>query len=164
MSQQFLDSLADGPHARLKQLVGVWRGEARTWFTPESAPLAAPVAGSIRSVLDGRFVLHEYATALEDEQCDGIALYGYDLQQQRWISAWVDSCHNGTTIMLSHSQAAPASPFSVLGSYVDPGGGPDWGWRTAIELPAPDRLVLAHFNITPQGEEYLAVEFAYERS
>ncbi len=164
MSTKFLDSLATGPHALLKRLVGDWRGQARTWLEPEAPPVAAPVTGSIRSVLDGRFALHEYTSALDDTPFAGLALYGYDLQQQCWLSAWADGFHNGTTIMFSQAQAAPDSPFSVLGSYTDPSGGPDWGWRTAIELPAPDRLVLTHYNIQPQEAEVIAVEFAYERA
>lgn len=29
---------------------------------------------------------------------------------------------------------AGSPPFSVLGHYPDPGGGPPWGWRTEIEV------------------------------
>jgi hypothetical protein len=53
----------------------------------------------------------------------------------------------------------PGETFSVLGHY----GVPPWGWRTQVEFPSPDRLLITHFNITPQGGESKAVEIDYRR-
>jgi formylmethanofuran dehydrogenase subunit A len=50
-------------------------------------------------------------------------------------SAWVLRTENG---------------FSVLGSYPDPTGGPDWGWRTVVELLDKDHLVITAYNIIPR--------------
>jgi hypothetical protein len=51
----------------------------------------------------------------------------------------------------------------VLGSYPAPDGGPDWGWRTEVELLDPDRLTIAAYNIHPEGGEALAVKTVLER-
>jgi hypothetical protein len=48
--------------------------------------------------------------------------------------------------------------FSVLGSYPDPTGGPDWGWRTAVELEDEDHLVITAHNIHPEYGEAKATE------
>jgi hypothetical protein len=49
----------------------------------------------------------------------------------------------------------------VLGSYAAPPG-PDWGWRIEIE-PAAGSWTLRMFNITPDGQEVLAVEATLSR-
>lgn len=60
-------------------------------------------------------------------------------------------------------QTASASDprFVALGSYGDGQGGPDW--RTEIEHPDDDHLVITMFNILPQGEQAKAVETCYRR-
>lgn len=159
-------SLRDGAHALLARTVGRYEGTARTWFEPGVLADTSPVRGTIRALLDGRFVLHEYEGTLVGERMVGAAILGCRLTSrgETWVAAWVDTCHNGTEIMASRAPRADAAAgFSVLGAYDDPTGGPSWGWRTAIALPSPDELVLSHFNIPPGGLEALAVEFRYRR-
>ena len=51
--------------------------------------------------------------------------------------------------------------FGALGSYC--AGGERWGWRTEVSQPDPEHLDIRMFNITPAGEEALAVEVNYTR-
>jgi len=48
--------------------------------------------------------------------------------------------------------------FQVLGSYPDPTGGPDWGWRTEVELVDHDHLTITAYNIHPEYGEAKATE------
>ena len=106
--------------------------------------------------------MHEYKGSLTDKPFEGIAIYGFDIQNNKLQSAWIDSFHMGTGIMLS-TGAPQASGFSVLGSY----GGPEipepWGWRTVIELLDPDNLIITAYNISPEGQEDKATETVYKR-
>lgn len=154
-----------GAHYFLAQLAGQWAGTSRTWFEPDKLGDEAPISGTIRLVLDGRFALHEYASRMQGAPLAGLALHGYDLAEGRFLTAWADSFHNGTTIMFSQGEpGAWPGACSALGSYPDGQGGPRWGWRTAIEQPAPDRLLIVHFNVTPDGDESKAVEWDYQRA
>ncbi|MEM1213297.1 MAG: DUF1579 family protein [Planctomycetota bacterium] len=38
-----------------------------------------------------------------------------------------------------------------------------WGWRTVYRLLDDDHLAIRAYNVTPAGEETLAVEMRYER-
>jgi len=42
------------------------------------------------------------------------------------------------------------------GSYAAPPG-PDWGWRTVIEIPDDDSFRMVMYNVSPEGKEELAV-------
>jgi hypothetical protein len=166
MSDALEASKQDGPHALLAKTVGSWEGTARTWFEPDELADTSPVKGSFRSVLDGRFVVHEYEGPLMGHSMKGVALHGYTLHEKRFETAWIDSCHNATRIMLSLGEQGAWSGGdvgSVLGSYPAPEG-PDWGWRTEIDVSgAPERLVVRHYNVTPDGQEAIGVEFDYTR-
>ncbi len=166
MSKQvFAESLVDGLHARLARMAGDWEGMTQVWFDPSQPPASETMQhGSIRLILGGRFLLHEYRTSFGDDVHEGVAIYGAHLDADAFESAWVDSFHTGTNVMFSTAPASQAPRFSVLGSYGDGQQGPPWGWRTEIEQPDADTLLITMFNIEPQGEEARAVETRYRRS
>jgi hypothetical protein len=160
---KFEQSKQDGPHALLTTMVGEWSGIARTWFEPGKLADEAPIKGSTKLILDGMFLLHEYEGGMTGHPMKGVAIHGYSIGEKRWQTAWVDSVHNGTRIMLSQGEVgASKDKPSVLGHYPAPTG-PDWGWRTTLELRNKNNLVVSHFNITPDGQESIGVEIDYER-
>lgn len=161
--QAFEASKAEGPHRRLAAMTGDWEGTFKLWFEPGDPVCVSKQTGSIRPVLGGRFLLHEYETEMNGEPISGIALYGCHLDGQAWEAAWGESFGTGTQLMYCTGSADAGKGFNVLGSYGDGQGGPDWGWRTEIEQPDADTLVIVMTNIAPQGEEAKAVETYYRR-
>lgn len=155
-----------GPHQHLARMSGEWEGPYRLWFEPDMLAAESTQRGSLRAVLGGRFLLHEYSWDFDGRSYAGIALYGYHIDERRWECAWVDSFHTGSSIMFSVSPEGPVvERFSVLGSYGDgqTPPGPRWGWRTDIEQPDEDTLVILMTNIAPDGREGQAVEVRYTR-
>ena len=151
-------------HRLLSRLIGNWEGVTRTWFEPGKLADESPISGTIRPLLDGSFVAHEYEGSLQGKRLVGMAIHGYSIQRKAFVTTWVDRFHMGTDIMFSEGgNEMEGDGFSVLGSYGDPERGTRWGWRTKVELAAADRLTVTHYNIDPAGREAKAVEIEYKR-
>ena len=145
------------PHHLLAQLVGGWAGTTQTWIDPDAAPGESKTQGSIHLILDGRFALYLYESSVDGEPQHGMFIFGYNTTLDQYEATWVDSYHNNTAIMFCVGQANDKG-FFVLGSHPSADGGPDWGWRTEVELLDADHLNIAAYDIHPEGGEAPAVK------
>ena len=159
-SEKLATSMHEGPHARLAALAGEWRGTTRTWFEPGKLANEAPISGSMRLVLGGRFLLHEYECTMQGKPEHGMALYGHHLDEGLHEAAWIDTFHTGSAIQFAQGGGAG---FSVFGTYFAGDGEPRWGWRTTITQPDDQRVLIVMSNVPPGGDEAKAVEFDYQR-
>jgi len=150
------------PHHFFAQLAGNWTGTSKLWLEPDKLAGEAPVVGTIQIILDGRFALFLYQSSIEGEAQHGMFTFGYNTLLDRYEASWVDSFHNNTAVMFC-TGTSKDNGFSVLGSYPDPSGGPDWGWRTEVEFTGSE-LTIAAFNIMPEGLEAKATEFLLKKA
>lgn len=154
-------SKSSGAHFKLSQIAGDWKGTTAVYFDESGTPAdESPVEGTIKSVLGGRFMLHEYTGSMQGKPLEGIAIYGVHLDSEKFQCAWVDSFHMGTGILFSQDEQADKI-FSVLGSWS--AGEEVWGWRTEIDMPDNDTLIIKMTNYTPAGEAAGGVTTNYKR-
>lgn len=145
------------PHHFLAQLAGHWTGISKLWLEPDKLADESPVLGTITLVLERRFAIYLYQGSVEGEPQHGMFTFGYNTTLEQFEASWVDSFHNNTGIMSCIGHAIE-NGFQVLGGYPDPTGGPDWGWRTEVELVDEDNLTITAYNIHPELGEAKATE------
>jgi hypothetical protein len=112
-----------------------------------------------RPVLDGRFVTLDYDWTDLDGPQQGSMLLGCT-DEGMWQMAWIDSWHTQSSIMFCVGDNAAA--IDVVGHY-----GPmdePWGWRTTLQIPTENELIVTAWNVEPDGEELKATEASYVRS
>lgn len=143
-------------------MVGRWHGRYSVWLNPTEVYAECDSTLVIEPELDGRFVRgsYDWLTGTDDsaerEPQQGTFLLGRNGEAE-WQMAWVDSWHNGDSIMFSTGGPAPL----VTGTY--PTGAEPWSWRTEFDLASPDHLVITAYNISPGGDEERATRAEYHR-
>jgi len=98
----------------LETLVGDWEGVYNLWLEPGTLRGESAVRATIRSVLKGRYVVHDYEWADQGAPQQGTMLLGQD-GESVWQMAWVDTWRTGRSIMSCTGAASPEA--TGLGSY-----------------------------------------------
>ncbi|MFN2400132.1 MAG: DUF1579 family protein [Gemmatimonadaceae bacterium] len=146
----------------LKACAGSWRGTSRLHEAPGKHE-DSPSTAAITPILTGRFVRLDYSWVYQGAPQEGSLLIGYDKTAGNMTAHWIDSWHMSNKILACEGAADDSDELSVRGSYAAPPG-PDWGWRTNIIANPPGGLRMVMYNISPEGQEYLAVEASYTRA
>lgn len=150
-------------HPELVKLAGKWKGNNRLYasFLPE--PIKdSPTLASIDLRVNGQFLALEYDWAFEGERQEGVLILGCDSRSDAVQAVWTDSWHMSHKFMVCDGNVAGDGSVDMKGFYAVPEH-PDWGWRTEI-IPGDDSFRLLMYNISPEGEEELAVEADYSRA
>jgi hypothetical protein len=67
--------------------------------------------------------------------------------------------------MMYASGVAESNSFNATGHYVaGENNEQTWGWRTTLEIVSNNEIIIRAYNITPEGEEQLAVQYDLKRS
>ena len=145
------------------RLLGEWTGTSHLWLSPPPNPsLPSESRMSVKSKANGKFLALTYSWSYEGVEQKGLLLVGNANKAETASAAWVDSWHQGSSVMQCKGQVNESGVISLLGSYPAPPN-PDWGWRFTITPTAQNQLRITMHNISPAGTEELAVQADYTR-
>jgi hypothetical protein len=149
---------------KLAKLVGKWHGINRlhtTWI-PENPVRETASRAFIELTARGRFLKIEYDWTFDNGLQEGLILIGDERDSDSVKTFWIDSWHLSDKFMVSEGRRKNAAAISVKGFYTVPDH-PDWGWRTDLTAEGDDSFKITMYNVSPEGEEALAVEMELER-
>ena len=148
----------------LESLVGKWRGTNRlhtTWI--EENPVRESISiAVVESTARGRFLKIEYDWTFDDAVQEGLILIGDEKDSDLIKAFWIDSWHLSDKFMVSEGRLDERGAISLKGFYAVPEH-PDWGWKTVIEPEHDNLFKIIMYNVSPEGEETLAVEMELKR-
>lgn len=147
----------------LEKLIGEWSGTNHlhlSWMA--ESPFDSESNASINFSAKGIFLKIEYDWFYESKLQEGLILFGKEKDSDVIKSFWIDSWHLSDKFMVSEGAVKGNGSVSVKGFYTVPNQ-PDWGWRTIIKSNETDSFKLIMYNVSPEGEETLAVEADYKR-
>jgi hypothetical protein len=147
--------------ATLMPLAGHWKATHRLWLSPVEPVRESAATAAVAFAAQGQFLTMAY-TWVEDGPQDGLLLMGQETHSNEVKAVWIDSWHERNRFMLCAGGLEAEGAVSVQGAYPAPSG-PDWGWRIVVAPQAQDSWRLLMYNITPDGQEHLAVEAVFVR-
>ena len=148
----------------LENLVGSWHGINRlhTTWVPDNPVRETNSAAVVELTARGRFLKIEYDWTFEGSAQEGLILIGDEKTSDAVKAFWIDSWHLSDKFMVSEGRRENGGTVSMKGFYSVPDH-PDWGWRTIIEPERENTFKIIMYNVSPEGEESLAVQMEYKR-
>ena len=130
----------------LSSAIGTWQGTKKLWIHDPDAP----------ALCDTEVVVSadrvSYTWSFQGEPQSGTIELSKEGDRVR--AQWTDTWHSPETMASEGTDTD--GRIVVTGAYAA-GDGPDWSWRTELDLSTPGGFGLKMFNIMPTGEERIAV-------
>ena len=144
---------------KLFAIEGSWSGTNRLHlgdWAPENPILESEATAEVRKRLGGQFLEIFYTWAYKGEPKEGVILLGSEPKSGTVNATWTDSWHMAHQLMKCEGRETEDGGVDVKG-YYNVEGHPEWGWRTEI-VPGENSFRYLMFNVSPEGEESIAVE------
>jgi Protein of unknown function (DUF1579) len=140
--------------------VGNWQGSNQLQDPHANSPEDSPSNLTVTSILKGKFIRMDYTWAYHGDPQEGSFLIGYEANLNIVTVHWMDTWHMSDKVMICQGKSETDNELSVQGSYAAPPG-PDWGWRIGMKSENNQTLRIIMYNLSPEGQAYLAVEAEY---
>ena len=147
--------------AFFQKLVGKWKGTYRLWMYPKKESEDSATTAEIRFVGADKFLLFTYTWVQGEKNQEGVFLLGGDKDVAS--ATWGDSWHMAPQPMICEGVLEDDGNKLVLNGHYSAGPA-KWGWRTELTLKDSGTLVMKAFNISPEGQEALAIQSEMERA
>ncbi len=134
---------------------GDWSGKYSLWLEPDTLRTQCVSDMQVRRLMNSRFLSIDYSWTDLDGPQFGSMLLGPDGQGE-WTMALVDTWHTASRVLACFG-ADNESLVGIYGTEQDP-----WSWKTSITLVG-DELLVAAWNVSPEGIEDRATEARYWR-
>lgn len=143
------------------QLAGDWQGSYSLWLRPGAPEEKSKTHANFSPAANSSYLLMTYDWQRGGKAYEGVFLFGG--RDQAATVTWGDSFHMAPELMHCQGGLQENGEKLILNGSYPAGEGPDWGWRTEFSQQGTDGLLMEAYNITPEGEEGLAVRAVLSR-
>jgi len=149
-------------HELLKNYVGDWDIEAKSWSKPGGQPMTSKATQKSQLIFDGRFVKCQFEGTMMGHKFLGLEIIGYDLYQNKYITFWIDSMSTNfflTTGTLDTS----GKVLTDTGNWPDPMSGGMTKVKNVTTFTQDGKYKFEMYMIMPDGKEFKSMELLATR-
>lgn len=146
----------------LSALTGAWQGLNQLWLYPGDPVHESESLAEINAAFQEQFTALQYTWAEAGKPQAGCLMLTQATEENTVKAVWFDTWHMAHQFMVCEGSVDDKGVISVTGSYAAPPS-PDWGWQIDIEPKSENTFHFRMYNITPDGEKFLAVKVTYTR-
>jgi hypothetical protein len=143
-------------HAFLKNFAGDWNVTSTAWMQPGAPPSVSTSTSKGEIVLGGRYVIMKYTGVMFGQPFEGIQIMGYDNQQKKFASFWIDNTST-SFYMTTGTRDTTANTIDDTGLWPDPMGGSS-KIHAVTRFVGPDEFTYELYMVGPDGKEFKSLE------
>jgi hypothetical protein len=157
-------------HKMLEGLAGSWTYKVKWWMKPDAPPMESAGTTTIKSVMEGRYIVSEHTGTMSMPGADGkmmdmgfrgMSTEGYDNAKKKFVASWIDNM--GTGILLMEGTYDPATKTLTYSGEEQPMPGVKFAYRQAVKYTDNDHHLIEFYEVH-DGAEVKVMEIAYTRS
>jgi hypothetical protein len=143
---------------------GKWQGTNRLQNPNTNAAEDSQSKFALTPILLGKFIRADYMWDSLGKPQEGSMLIGYNKETDETTLHWIDTWHNGNSVMVCRGKTDQNGNISVFGTFPAPPD-PDRGWTIKI-TPQRDSINIVMHCVPPEGkgDAFFACEANYNRS
>ena len=150
-----------GPqHARLKEAVGTWNTETKSWMGPGEPSISKGVT-VFTMILGDRYLQEDFTSSFGGMEFKGRGIYGFDNAKQKYTSAWCDNMSTGLMTMVGTYDEATKT--MTLKGEAEMTPGKKTQMRIVEKRIDKDTCLMEMYSTEPGAKEMKTMEIKYTR-
>jgi hypothetical protein len=164
MMKKFMEaSSPDAHHLLLAKMAGTFKARGKWRMMPQQAWQKSESVVTNKMILGNRFLQTTVTGVMMGMVFEGFALLGFDKSAGKYQSIWAD---NFGTLMITASGAGDLenSTITTRSKFVDPLSGQPANMKSVYRIQSATQYTLTMFSYTPDGKEFLSMEYIYTKT
>jgi hypothetical protein len=161
MAQMMKYAMPTKAHDFLKNYVGAWDVEVKSWMKPGDQPEMSKGTMKGELFFDGRFFMGNFDGMMMAQPFKGMQIIGYDLFQNKYVGFWIDNMST-CFYMTSGTLDGSGKVLTETGMWPNPmTGGANKVKIVTTHMDGKFRFEM--FRTGPDGKEFKSMEIMYSR-
>jgi hypothetical protein len=149
-------------HKALEPMAGNFNTTVKIWMAPGQQPLEIQGTVEAHWILGGRYLESTHKGDMGGHPFEGRGTEGYDNQNQRYVSTWIDNQSTGP-MSYTGSASADGKVFTLSADFVDPMTNQKMVNKGVTTILDQDSYKYESYLVGPDGKEFKNLEVMAKR-